>query len=295
MKNTTKSRLMLVLSMVIFGTIGIFRRFIPIGSATLAMVRGWVGTLFLLAVMALGNKKIGFGDIRRNACWLVPSGIMIGINWILLFESYNRTSVAVATLCYYMAPMLVILASPLLFGEKLTARKGISAAIAFVGMILVSGVGGSQTGGISGVLFGLAAAVFYAGVVLINKKIHGISAYDKTIVQLGAAAIVLLPYVLLTEKTNFAAMDPLALGMLLFVGVIHTGVAYALYFDAIEKLPAQVAALYSYIDPIVAVILSAVLLSEKMGISGMVGTVCILGGTILSDLPEKTERNNTNL
>lgn len=293
MNRTSRARWMLIASMVTFGTIGIFRRYIPIGSATLAMLRGFLGTLFLLVVMAVTKQRPDKTAIRQNGWKLILSGGMIGINWILLFEAYNHTTVAIATLCYYMAPILVILVSPMLLKEKLTVKKGICAVIALVGMVLVSGVVGSHGADLTGVMLGLGAAAFYAAVVLTNKTIRGVAAYDKTVMQLGSAAAVIAPYVFLTEKTNFAQLSGISLCMILIVCIVHTGIAYALYFGAIEHLPAQTAALYSYIDPIVAVILSAVLLAEKMDIFGTIGAVLVLGSTIVSEW-EPGENNRTN-
>ncbi len=210
----------------------------------------------------------------------------MGFNWILLFEAYQYTTVATATLCYYMAPILVIMVSPILFGERLNKKKILCVVVALLGMVLVSGVlqsGVSQIVELRGILLGLGAAVLYAGVILLNKRIKDISAYDKTILQLGVAAIVLLPYTFITENMGALTLTPLMLVMLIVVGVIHTGVAYALYFGSMKNLKAQTVALYSYIDPIVAIILSALFLHESMGILEVVGACMVLGATMISE------------
>ena len=289
METTRSAKLSLITAMVIFGTIGIFRRYIPLSSAMLALVRGAVGTAFLLALVHLKGSRADGAAIRKNLLPLCASGAFIGFNWILLFEAYRYTSVATATLCYYMAPILVILASPILFRERLTAKKALCVAAAFAGMVLVSGVLDAGFGGISemrGVLLGLGAAVLYATVILMNKFIRGISAYDKTIVQLASAAIVLLPYTLVTEDWSALEFTPLILVMLLIVGVVHTGWAYALYFGSISALKTQTVALFSYIDPIVAILLSALLLREGMSILSGIGAVLVLGSTLVSELTE---------
>lgn len=296
MNASRKPRLTLLTAMVIFGTIGIFRRGIPMTSAALAMVRGFAGMVFLLFGMTMLHKKPDIIAIRQNFLLLFLSGGAMGINWILLFEAYHYTSVAVATLCYYMAPVFVILISPVLLGEKLTRKKGICAAAAVVGMVFISGIMGEGNQNITGILLGLAAAGFYAAVVLMNKKLSGIGGLDRTVVQLGAAAVVLLPYVLLTGKANFEALSGTGLALTVVVCILHTAVAYALYFSAIGQLPAQTAALYSYIDPVVAVLLSAVVLSEKLTIWGILGAVLVLGSMVVSELPEKNTvqvRNDT--
>ncbi len=283
-----KANAALIGSMIIFGTIGIFRRYIPLPSGMIACARGFIGMLFLLAYTRMRGIRTAWESIRRNGWQLVLSGAMIAFNWILLFEAYRYTTVAVATLCYYMAPILVILASPVLFGEKLTGWKLLCVGAALGGMVLVSGITEPTEQGSNqwlGILLGLGAAVLYASVVLMNKKIEGVAAYDKTIVQLGAAAVAILPYTLLTEHAEAGAFSWLTIGCMLVVGILHTGIAYALYFGAMNTVKAQTAALLSYLDPVVAILLSALLLGEKLSLAGMIGAVLVLGAAVLSELP----------
>ena len=290
-----KAKLELIASMFIFGTIGIFVRHIPLPSSIIALVRGFVGAFFVLLFVYLRKSKVDKAAIKKNFPILALSGAFIGINWILLFESYNYTTVATATLCYYMQPIFVILASPFLLKERLTAKKAVCVLVALLGMVFVSGVLTTGIPALSeakGILYGLGAAFFYATVVLMNKKITDINAYDKTIMQLGMGAIVLSPYVMLTQNFGAAAsaMTPALWALLLFVGLIHTGVAYVLYFDALKDLKAQTVAIFGYIVPIVAIILSALLLKENMGLYGVIGAILVLGSTFISEMPEK-ERN----
>ena len=282
-QNTTKSRNMLIASVCIFGTIGIVRRFIPLSSSLIALVRGFVGAAFLLLILVLQRKKLDKIAIHKNLGLLIASGIAIGFNWILLFEAYNYTSVATATLCYYLAPILVILAAPLVLKEALTLRKAICTAVAFGGMVLVSGVTEGGIQGAKGILFGLGAAVLYASVILMNKKISGVDAYSKTILQLSFASIALIPYVLLTEDWTQVAITAPSAALLLTAGIIHTGVAYWLYFGSMGNLKAHTVALFSYIDPILAIILSVLLLKEPMTVASLVGAAMILGAAYISE------------
>lgn len=282
--------LQLVLSMLIFGTIGIFRRSIPLPSSLVAMTRGLAGMLFLLVILRLRKIHLDKASIRKKFPLLCISGAAMGINWILLFEAYNYTSVATATLCYYLMPMFVVLASPFLLHEKISLRKLICVLLALAGMVFVSGVidtGFSGMSEIKGVLLGTGAAAFYASVVLMNKCLGSVPAFDRSIVQLGAAGGVLLPYVLLTEDLTALQFTPASIGMLAIVCILHTGIAYALYFGSLMHLKAQTAAILSYIDPVVAVLLSALLLHEKLGLTGMIGAVLVLGAAFVSELPER--------
>ncbi len=278
----------LMLSMLIFGTIGIFRKYIPLSSSMLSMLRGFIGVAFLLVLVKVQGRKLDAATIRANGKLLVISGILIGLNWIALFESYRYTSVAVATLCYYMAPVMVILASPLVLKEKLTVKKGLCAAVALAGMVMVSGVLEEKSlagDSLKGILLGLGAACLYACVILMNKKLPVMGAYDKTMVQLLAAAVVLLPYNLLLPGEPVPVTASVVL-LVAVVGIVHTGIAYALYFGSMGGLKAQTVALYSYIDPVTAIILSLIIFQEKMTLFGILGAVLILGSTLASDLME---------
>lgn len=280
-------RVMLVASMAVFGTIGVFVRNVPVSSGELALYRAVLASVMLAAYLVVTKQPLELKKIRRELPLLLLSGVAMGFNWILLFEAYNHTSVATATLCYYMAPIFVTLAAPLVLGERLTARKLITAFVALFGMVLVSdilNVGVSDMAELRGILLGLGAAALYASVILLNKKLTDISAYDRTVIQLGAAAVVLLPYVLLTENWSAVTLEPLTIILLLAVGVVHTGAAYAMYFGSMRELSAQTVAIFSYIDPILAVILSAVILGEPMGLGVIIGGILILGATLAGEL-----------
>ena len=283
-------KLAFIAAMVIFGTVGIFRRFIDLPSEVVVMFRSLIGLLFLFTALKLQGKSIDLDTVRKNGKMLVLSGVFLGANWTFLFEAYRYASVATATLCYYMAPVFVILASPLFFGESLTSRKIFCAALAVIGMYFVSGLpvtGFNGAGELKGILIGLASAVFYAALMISNKKISGVDAYDKTIVQLGVAAVIVFLYALLRGSFSALHFSTLSVGMLLVVGIVHTGIAYGLYVGAMEKLNAQFIALTSYFDPIVAIFASTFFLHEKLGWYGLVGTVLILGALFLCEFTDR--------
>ena len=296
--NDRRSVLMLVSSMLIFGTIGVFRRYLPVSSGFLAFSRGILGGLCILLFAKLKNKEAAGKMPRRVLLGLIVSGALIGINWMLLFEAYNHTTVAVATLCYYMQPTIVMLLSPLIFRERLTARKSACAAAAILGMILVSGVigdSGAQGGDIRGVLLGLGAAVFYSAVVIMNNKIRGINAYRKTTVQMLSAGAVMIPYLLLTDGFRTDGFTPAAVALLLVVGIVHTGIAYVLYFGSMDGLRVQSVAILSYIDPVSALLFSAFLLGERLSVLNIAGAVMIIGSAIVSEARGENDREGAEL
>lgn len=288
MQTENAARLKLLLSMSIFGTIGIFRNYINMPSSVIAMSRGLIGMLFLLLIIFLFKRdKICFDSIKKNFWLLAVSGVCIGINWILLFEAYRYTTVSTATLCYYMAPVFVILLSPFIFKERFTVRKALCTLSAICGMFIISGIFGNASANLTGILLGLGAALLYGSVIIMNKFIKDIRDEEKTLVQLGAAGISLIPYVLLTEDVFAMSAGTTSYILLIIVGIVHTGIAYSLYFGSIDKLKIQTAAMFSYIDPVVALILSSLLLKEEFTLVHLIGSILILGAAFISELPSK--------
>jgi len=271
--------------MLIFGSVGLFVRYIPLPSSGIALGRGIIGCLFLLLMMFILRKRISFKRVRADLIILILSGAAIGINWIFLFEAYRYTTIANATICYYLAPVIVVFLSPFILKEKLTFIKVCCILAAITGIILITGIGEEQgANDLKGIIYGLGAALFYASVIILNKFFRHVTDFERTVIQLFFASASLLPYVALTYPSDGQAIEITGVILLLTVGIIHTGFAYFLYFSGLNALKGQTAALLSYIDPLTAIILSTVILSEKMGILQVVGGFLILGGTMLNEI-----------
>lgn len=289
MQTTTsdfKARGELAFAMILFGTIGLFVRNITWPSSMVALTRGLVGALFMAGLIRLNGRSPDWAGIRRSRGRLILSGICMGFNWILLFEAYHHTTVATATLSYYLAPVIVIIVSVITGGDPLTPRKAGSTAAALLGMVLVSGVlDGAPIGPgeFTGILFGLGAAVLYASVILLSKTLTGISSQDVTLVQLIVAGTVMIPYNLLSVSTLEPMTGPLPWISLAIVALVHTGFAYGLYFSSLSRLQPHTIALYSYLDPMVAVLASALILRETVGPLTWIGGCLILGSTLISE------------
>ena len=277
-----RSRLMLIASMAIFGTLAPFVRNIPVSSAELALYRAILAAMLIGAYLLLTNQKIPFSKIKKEVPLLLASGVAMGFNWILLFEAYKYTTVSVATLSYYFAPVIVTAVCPFLFREKLTRNQILCFAMSTVGLILITGVG--AVGNPLGILFGLGAAVLYAGVILLNKFIQNVAGIHRTFLQFLAAILVLTPYVLLSGGITLGGMDMVGWTNLLIVGFVHTGITYCMYFSSLKELPGQKAAILSYIDPLVAVIISVTVLGEPMTFPQLLGGTLILGFTLWNEL-----------
>jgi len=288
MNKAMNPRLMLVASMVIFGTLGPFVRHIPVSSGELALYRAVLAALLIGVFLLVTRQRIPFAAIRREVPLLLISGMAMGVNWILLFEAYKYTTVSVATLSYYFAPVIVTAVCPILFKEKLTGKQILCFVMSTLGLVLITGIG--EVGGgkdLIGILFGLGAAVFYAAVILLNKFIRNVEGIHRTFLQFLAAMIILAPYVIMTGGVTLGEMNALGWVNLLIVGLVHTGLTYCMYFSSLKELPGQKAAILSYIDPLVAVLISVTILGEVMTLQQAIGGALILGFTLYNEIAPK--------
>ena len=276
-----------ILSMFIWGSIGIFRRYIPLPDGFVALSRGVIGALFLGLLMLFTKKRVNWRAARQNLIPLCISCVCLGMNWMLFFKANMLTTVAAATVCYYMAPVLITLAAPFVLKERLTPKKVVCVFAAVLGVVFVSGLLQSgENAQLPGIFCGLGAACLYATVMLMNKLMKGIDALDRTFIQLSATSVVLFLYSAIFEfkELTFVAMDGKAIAFLLLIGIVHTGVAFIWFFGSIPRLSAQTSALCSYIDPVVAILLSAIILKESLGALGIIGAVLVIGAALVGEL-----------
>ena len=286
MNKTNKARWMLVTSMVIFGTLAPFVRQIGVSSGELALYRAMMAAALIGVFLLVTKQKIPFASIKKELLLLLVSGVAMGFNWILLFEAYRYTTVSVATLSYYFAPVIVTAVCPILFREKLTKKQILCFVGSTAGLVLITGIGdlGGSSSHFTGILFGLGAAALYATVVLLNKFIKKVEGIHRTFLQFLAAILVLVPYVAMTSGVTLEVMDGIGWACLLVVGLIHTGITYCMYFSSLKELPGQKAAILSYLDPLVAVLISVTLLREPLTPIQAVGGLLILGFTLWNEL-----------
>lgn len=283
---------MLIAAMTTFGTIGLFVRGIALPSGEIALYRAILASFLIAAFLIFTKQRIDWQNIKKEVLLLFISGAAMGFNWILLFEAYKYTTVSIATLAYYFAPIIVTVACPILFKEKMKAKQWLCFAMSTLGIALITGF--DPSGGSShllGIAFGLSAACLYASVILLNKYIKKTGDVHRTLIQFLSAALVLIPYVLLTNGINIASLNTKGWICLLTVGIIHTGVAYCLYFASLKSLTGQQTAILSYIDPLVAVLLSVFVLGESMTAIQILGGALILGFTLYNEIPTRRKKN----
>ena len=283
-------RIKFITALVLYGTIGLFLRHVSLPSEIVVLFRGIIGSAFILSYLKLTDRHINITAIKNNALWLILSGIFLGLNWGFLFAAYMHTTIAIASLCNYTAPLIVILIAPIVLHEPLNKKKLPCVAAAFIGIILVSGAwegaseGVETAGNLSGILLGLTSALCFVGLVICNRKIINISSFDKAVVQLAVSALTILPYVLINNRSAAALnWDMKSILIILTLGIVQTGIAYCFYFSGLGSLPVQTIAVLGYLEPVVSVICSSVFLHESMGITGWIGAILILGAAVISE------------
>lgn len=279
MKNQRNTKIMLSVSMAVFGTLGLFTRNIDVRSAELALYRAVLAAALIMVYLFVTKQKTDFKSVKKESLLLLLSGAAMGINWILLFEAYRYTTISAATLSYYFAPVIVTIVCPFLFHEKLTGKQFLCFVMSTAGLVLIIGIENPGRNGtdLLGILLGLGAAAFYAAVILLNKFIKKVSGIHRTLLQFFAAIIILVPYVACTGGSSLGGLDLTGWVCLLIVGLFHTGVTYCMYFSALKELKGQEAAILSYIDPLIAVLASVLVLGEHMTFLQLLGGSFIIG------------------
>lgn len=286
MRKINLSKVFFIISVFIFGTISLFVKNINLSSEEIALYRAMIAFSCLFVFLVVQGKLVSFERIKKQIISFAISGALMGFNWILLFESYNYTSVSVATLAYYFAPVIVTFVSSFVFKEKLSAKNKLCILFSFLGIILVSGIieDHFSKSNFIGFLLAFLAAIFYACVILLNKTFKDVDAINRTLIQFAFAIVVLLPYVLIKRGINIFSIDDISLINLLILGIVHTGIVYCLYFYSIKNMLGQEIGILSYIDPVVAICLSVIVLEETMSLIQYIGSIIIIVFAIVNEI-----------
>ena len=269
------NKLKIILAMLIWGTMGVFIKNIPLNSIEIAFYRSIIGVVFIIALSISKKEKWDKEELREDLKVLILSGIALGTGWVLLFQGYKNTTISIATLSYYIAPVFIIILSIVVLKEKITMKKILCIIVAIIGLLLVLDI--KSIGNIGdnnhllGILYSVLAAVFYAIVVILNKFIKRLSGLKVTIVQLLVSTLILMPLTIINSTRSIISLDILSLVLLLFVGIVHTGIAYLLYFSSVKEIEGQSIAILSYMDPIFALLIAGLFLGEKMTIIQLFG------------------------
>lgn len=277
----------IIIAMLIWGTLGVFVRGIELNSIEIAFFRAFIGSIFLFLVSLIKKDKTNKEALKKNLSILSISGLFLGINWIALFQAMKYTTISNATLSYYFAPVFIVIFSSIIFKDKMNIKKISCILIAIVGLFMILRSGNSENLGeynhLKGIIYGLSGAIIYAIIVMLNKYIKDLSSFEVTLTQLFIAAIVLLPMVLGQGTLDISTINSKTFILILILGIVHTGIAYLLYFPSIKDVESQSIAILSYLDPIFAIVISFLFLKEAMTAGQVLGGILILSSAYVSE------------
>lgn len=279
----------LFVSLLLFGSNGIAASQIHTGSLEIVFFRCMLGGLFLTVIFRAQGHRLKIDFRNKNIRLLIFSGIAMGMSWVFLFHAYTQIGVGVSTLLYYCAPVFVIALSPLLFSEKISAVKAISFAVVLCGIILLNGhfvLAGSCW---EGVFTALGSAIAYAGMIILNKKAKNVSSVERAIIQLLSACCIVTVFIAAGQGVHFQ-LSWTDVPWICILGFLNTGIGCWLFFSSIAQLSAQTISICGYLEPLSAVVFSALLLHEKLSSLQVLGASLIIGGALCSELLNKASK-----
>lgn len=284
-----KSYFKYMTALLMFGSNGIVASYISLSSYEIVFTRTLIGSLFLALIFVFSKQKVQFYKNKSHFLYLVISGVAMGASWMFLYEAYAQIGVSIATLAYYCGPMIVMILSPVIFREKLTSVKLLGFLAVLIGMFCVNEQALSQGRTSWGLICGILSAFMYAIMVVFNKKAVSIKGLENSMWQLITSFITVA--IFLCMKQGFSLNITLEnLVPILILGILNTGIGCYFYFSSIGDLPLQTVAICGYLEPLSALLFSAVLLGEKLSFVQIVGAMLILGGAAFGELFRQKNR-----
>ncbi len=273
-----------IFSLFLAGTNGIAASFMSLSSYEIVFLRCVLAFLMLLALyLILYKGHFTFFHHPRALILMILSGFSMGANWMFLYEAYDEIGVTLATLACYCGPIIVMLLSPLLFRERLTLPKLAGFAVVLVGIVLVNGQVFLAGNSGWGLFCGLMTMITYACMVIFNKFATEINGIENSLILFFVSTLTVAVFLIsqqgLTLSISASDWPPI-----LYLGLLSTGVGNHLFFTCMKRLPAQTVSVCGYLEPLVAVILSALILHESLSPAQFIGAACILGGALFCEL-----------
>lgn len=276
------SYLKYIFALLLFGSNGIVASLIHLSSYEIVLLRTLIGSLLLIAIFFIAREKLTFFKYKTQSIFLAVSGVAMGTSWIFLYEAYDEIGVSLASLAYYCGPVIVMILSPFLFGEKLTRIKVCSFLVVLVGIFLVNGTAFENGVSVWGLACGLLSAVCYSLMVMFNKKAKDLTGLENSMLQLFVAFLTVAIFVGIKEGYRME-IDTQSIIPILVLGLLNTGIGCYFYFSSIGRLPVQTVAICGYLEPLSAVVFSVIFLKETMFPIQIVGAVLIIGGAMLGE------------
>ena len=272
-----------LISLVIMGSNGIVASFINLTSLEIILMRTIIGSAVLITACIIHKEKFACLHDKHDALFLLLSGLTLGGGWIFLFEAYRTIGVSISTLLYYLGPIIAMLLSPLFFNEELTKVKLIGATIVFIVVLLLNGNIAGDPSKTYGIFCGFMSGVFYAVTVILNKKVRNATGMENTTCQLVASFFLVFTFLMATTGIHIKITGTEWIPVL-WIGLLNTGLSCFFYYSTITKLPMSTVAILSYLDPVSAVVLSALILHETLTPIQILGVFLVIGGAAFSQL-----------
>ncbi len=270
-------------ALLLFGLNGIVASHIPLNSYEIVFLRTLIGSILLIILFLIGKGKFHIKTYKKDTAFIILSGIAMRTSWMFLYEPYQQIGVSLSSLLYYCGPVIVMILSPIIFHEKLTAPKLLGFAIVLIGIFLVNGNEVGNSSNTWGLFCGAMSAVMYFFMVTLNKQSKNISGMENSVIQLVVSFLTVAIFTVI--KQGFIINVPVTAWVwILILGIVNTGIGCYLYFSPLAKLPVQTVAVCGYLEPLSAVVFAALLLGEKMTVIQIVGAVFIIGGAMIGEL-----------
>ncbi len=290
------NRIKLLLVMIMWGSLGVFTRSIPLSALSLAFLRAFIALPVLFVVMKM--KK------ENNVKWplikpYLISGVLLGFGWLTLFYGFKHTSISSAVMIYNMCPVYVMIAAPQVLKETISKVQIAVISISFLGLLLIVGHNLLDGYGFMGLALSAISGMLYATIVLINRSIKvRVDNQTATFVQIFAAMIVLLPFVLIDGNILMVVyLDARAVIYTILLGVLHTGVAYTIFFSLYTHMKSVEIVSYSFLEPLFGILFSVIFVGETLTFPQIIGGIMIFGsnyiGEMLKDRKSARQRNDT--
>ncbi len=272
-----------ILALLLFGSNGVIASFIGLSSYEIVLLRSLLGSVLLIAIFFLTGYRPTALRYKKDLCFIALSGVAMGAEWLLLFEAYTQIGVGMSTLINYCGPAIVMVLSPLLFKERINPQKLAALIATLIGLFLISGQVAADGTRLLGIAYAVLSAISYAAMVIADKKSKKIVGLENATIQLFCAFITVAVFVGIKQGfyIEIVARDWLPV---LWIGFVNTGLCCYLFFSSIVQLPAQTVSICGYLEPLTAVLFSALILKEALQPIQILGAVFIIGSAVFSEI-----------
>ena len=281
-----KNYFLYFIALLLFGTNGCVASLIHLDSSMIVLLRTLIGSVFLFGIFLIKREPFTFHHYPKSMLFLTLSGLCMGISWMFIYEAYNYIGVSLASLCNYSSLILVMVASVIIFKERLTFSKVIGFIIVVSGMMLINENALHERLSSHGLFLGMMACLFYALMIIFNKKAAPISGIENATIQLFMSFLVTAFFVIF--KKGFTLDMPAGDTLPIFIlGIVNTGIGCYFYFSCIGKLPTSTVAICDYLELLSAIIFATIFLGERLTFIQTLGACMIIGGAIFANLFDK--------